>query len=129
MMVGFNLGKLSRKTNRLPYAVKEKFDVPVTDKSILKCKKAKNHTHTTSDNQRWQEICAVIPSMEHKEEDIIRGQLKCAGEYNEQQTEQGTFDSNHFPHEQLESTWNNRTTDSEVELGKIWGFSLSARML
>lgn len=69
--------------------------------------------------------------MEHKEEDIIRGQLKCAGEYNnrEQQTEQGTFDSNHFPHEQLESTWNNRTTDSEVELGKIWGFSLSARML
>lgn len=42
--------------------------------------------------------------MEHKEEDIIWGQLKCAGEYNEQQTEQGTFDSNHFPHEQLEST-------------------------
>ena len=45
MMVGFNLGKLSRKTNRLKYAVKKKFNVPLTDKSILKCK-TKTHTHT-----------------------------------------------------------------------------------
>ena len=51
MMVGFNLGKLSRKTNRLKYAVKKKFNVPLTDKSILKYK-TKTHTHTTSENQR-----------------------------------------------------------------------------